>query len=399
MKTTPFHGRTAARNRLQMWFNWDRHVVPDAYEDPVAELRATREGVSMGDMSPLSKYVVRGPDAERFVDRLVTRDVTGTEAGQALYSPWTDERGKVVGDGLVFRLGREEFRISSDPQLEWFTRQAGGLDVGVEDVSDAFGLLAIQGPRSRDVMEALTDEGWGDLSFSRIRSAQVAGAEVLVARQGFTGELGFEMWVPAEAGPAVWDAVAEAGAPSGIRPTGEYAIDVARVEAGLLIVGADYAGAGPDRPGSVIDLSPDHEASPFELGMDAFVDLDAGDFVGRSALVAERDGGGPGLRLAGLVLDHARVAELHADGGRLPLIPNRVWWYPLEIVHGGRPVGRATSVTWAPTVGALVGFAHVEPSLARAGVELAVTWTLHGGSDAVPARVVDLPFLELRRSL
>jgi aminomethyltransferase len=399
MKVTPFHARTLPLNRMQMWFNWDRHVVPDVYSDFARELRATREGVSMGDMSPLSKYEIRGPDALRFVDRLVTRNATTIDVGQTFYSPWTDERGKVVGDGLLFRLGDDEFRVSADPQLEWFTTHAEGLDVGIVDVSDAFGLLTIQGPRSREVMDALTGEPWADLSFSRIRTTTVAGAELLVARQGFTGELGFEMWVPAEAGPEVWDAVAAAGTPFDIRPVGEYAIDVSRVEAGLLIVGADYTGAGPDRPGSVIGLSPEHEASPYELGMDAFVELDAGAFVGRDALRSEHAGGGPARRLIGLVLDHRRVAALQAVDGRPPSVPNRVWWYALYLTHEGRPVGWASSVTWAPTVRALVGFGHVEADLAGPGTELAVRWTLHGGDDPVPARVIELPFLELHRSL
>ena len=399
MKLTPFHERTLPLNRMQMWFNWDRHIVPDTYAGFAAELKATREGVSMGDMSPLSKYEIRGPDALRFVDRLVTRNVATIAAGQAFYSPWTDERGKVVGDGLVFRLAPDVFRVSADPQQEWFAVQADGLEVGIEDVTDGFGLLAIQGPRSRQVMDSLTKGSWSDLTFSRIRTATVAGAELLVARQGFTGELGYEMWVPADAGADVWDAVTSAGAPFGITAAGEHAIDVARVEAGLLIVGADYTGAGPDRPGSVIDLSPEHEASPYELGMDAFVDLDAEAFVGRDALRAELASGGPRRRLTGVEIDRDRVLALHAADGQVPSIPDRVWWYPLDLTHDGRPVGWASSVTWAPSVPALVGFGHVDADVGGPGTELVVRWTLHGGDDQVPARVVELPFLELRRSL
>ena len=397
MKLTPFHDRTARLNRRQMWFNWDEHVVPDAYDDLAAELRATRERVSMGDMSPLSKYEVRGPDAPGFIDRLVTRDTSTFEVGQVMYTPWTDENGKVVGDGLVFRVDANAFRISADPQLLWFGRLANGLDVTITDLSHGYGLLAIQGPASREVMDALTGETWEDLSFSRIRTTTVAGAELTVARQGFTGELGYEMWVPAAAGVAVWDAVATAGLPFGIEPVGEHAIDVARVEAGLLIVGADYTGAGPDRPGSTIDMDDAHRASPFELNLDTFVDLGM-DFVGRDALREEQASGGPGRRLAGLVLDHGRVLDLHA-GSPLLSIPDRVWWYPLTLTIDDRPVGRATSVTWAPTVGRLIGFGHLDPDLAAVGTEIGVRWTLHAGDDVVAARVVDLPFLELRRSL
>lgn len=396
MKLTPFHGRTSQLNRRQMWFNWDEHVVPDAYRDLASELNATRERVSMGDMSPLSKYEVRGPEAARFIDRLVTRDTSTFEVGQIMYTPWTDEEGKLVGDGLVFRVDGDAFRISADPQLEWLRRHSEGLDVTIIDLSDAYGLLAIQGPSAREVMSALTGETWEDLSFSRIRTTTVAGAELTVARQGFTGELGYEMWVPAGAGVAVWDAVATAGRPFAIEPVGEHAIDVARVEAGLLIVGADYTGAGPDRPGSTIELDDVHRASPFELNLDTFVDLEK-DFVGRDALREERDGDGPKRRLAGLVFDHDEVFALHATS-RLPSIPDRVWWYPLALTREERAVGRATSVTWSPTVGRLVGFGHLEPDLATPGTEVSVRWTLHDGDDAVHATVVELPFLELRRS-
>ncbi len=396
---SPFHARTASLNRMQMWFNWDLHIVPDVYTDFHKELRATRESVSMGDMSPLSKHVIQGPDAESLLDHLVTRDVTRLEVGHVLYTPWTDDRGKVVGDGLLFRLGKDEFRLSADPQMEWLSLHADGLDVEIKDVSDDWGLLAVQGPRSTDVMDTLTGEEWSEMPFSRVKPTSAAGAELLVARQGFTGELGYEIWVPAVAGADIWDAVAEAGEPFGIQAVGEYAIDVARVEAGLLIVGADYAGAGPDRPGSVIDISPEHQASPFELGLDRFVDLGKEtDFIGKSALVRETDTGGPQRRLMGVELAHEAVAALYTDQGMPPLLPNRVWWYPLALWRDGRPMGYATSVTWAPTVGRLVGFGHLDRDMIGSGPEVSVRWTLNDTDGNVPARIVDLPFRDQRRA-
>jgi len=397
VKLTPFHERTAALNRQQMWFNWDRHIVPDVYTDVREELRATRQAASMGDMSPLSKYVLRGPDAAGVLDRIVTRDVAGLDVGQVVYTSWTDEAGKVVGDGLVFRTGAEEFRLTADPQLVWLTRHVAGADVLIDDVTDAFGLLAVQGPRSRDVMRAVTGSSWDDLEFSRTRTTTVVGAEVLVSRQGFTGEIGFELWVPAASGVAVWDEVAAAGAASGIHPVGEYAIDLARVEAGLLIVGADYTGAGPDRPGSMIELSPGYVASPFEIGLGSFVDLGKPGFIGRDALVAE-SADGSGARLVGLELDREAIVRLGVEGGTPAVVPSRVWWYPLEVRADGRSVGRATSVTWAPTVGRVVGFGHLPADLSGPGTEVTVRWTLNGVEGDVPATVVDLPFLELRRT-
>jgi aminomethyltransferase len=397
VKVTPFFARTRPLNRFQMWFNWDLHVVADVYTGFDEELRATRESVSMGDMSPLSKHEVSGSEAQRLLDRLVTRDMTGVEVGQVVYTPWCDDRGKVVGDGLVFRMEEEKFRITADAQFEWLAMQAEGMDVAIGDLSDEFGLLAVQGPRSGAVMSASTGAEWADLSFSRTRTVGIAGVDVLVARQGFTGELGFELWVPTDAGAAIWDAVAEAGAPFGIHPAGEYAIDVARVEAGFLIVGADYTGSGPDRAGSVVELSAEHQASPYEIGLGTFVDLRKADFVGRDALAAEQDAGGPRLRLTGLELDPTSIVELHSSGGRLPLIPNRVWWYPLPVRREGRSIGHATSVTWAPTIGKVVGFGHLEAGVEE-GDSVEVEWAIGDASGVVPATVVPLPFLQIRRA-
>jgi aminomethyltransferase len=397
VKVTPFFARTRPLNRYQMWFNWDLHVVADLYTGLSEELRATRNTVSMGDMSPLSKHELSGPDTRRFLDRLVTRDMSAVEPGQVVYTPWCDDRGKVVGDGLVFRIGEDRFRITADAQFEWFTSQAEGLDLAIADVTDEFGLLALQGPRSGEAMATLTGGEWTDLPFSRTRTAQVAGVDVLVARQGFTGELGFELWVPAAAGPDVWDAVTAAGAAFGIRPAGEYAIDVARVEAGFLIVGADYTGAGPDRPGSVVELSSDYEASPYEVGLGTFVDLRKPEFTGREALAAEQQAGGPRLQLTGLELDISRIAELHSADERLPLIPNRVWWYPLPVLAEGRRVGHVTSVTWGPTVGKVVGFGHLEAAFGTGG-SVEVEWAMNGVTGLVPATVVTLPFLPTRRA-
>lgn len=397
MRLSPFHDRTAPLNRMQMWFNWDRYIVPDVYTNAHEELRATRGAVSMGDMSPLSKYSVYGPDANRFLDHVVTRDIAGLAVGRVVYTPWTDERGKVVGDGLICRTADDEFRLTADPQLEWLRQQAAGYEVDIDDITDEYGLLAVQGPRSGELMDALSDAPWAELDFSSTRSASVAGADLLVSRQGFTGELGYEMWVPASAGGAVWDAVAGAGERFGVRSVGEYAIDLARVEAGLLIVGADYTGAGPDRPGSMIDLSPEHQASPFELELGSFVHLGKADFVGKEALLREGENGSR-RRLVGLHVATDDVLGLFAAAGVPPLLPNRVWWYPLQIASDARPVGRATSVTWAPTVARIVGFGHLDADVAVLGSEVSLGWELGGVRGDVPARIMDLPFLRHRRA-
>jgi aminomethyltransferase len=382
-------------------FNWDLHHVVDIYEDFHAELAAIRNAVSIGDMSPLSKTLVTGADAPRFVDCLITRDATKLAVGQVFYTPWCNEQGKLITDGLVFRLDKTTYRFTSDPTYNWFVHNAAGYDVAITDVTDDFGILALQGPRARQVLEAMTGEDWSDLDFSRLRVTRIGAARVEVARTGFTGELGYELQVAAEEAASVWDHAMEAGEPFGLRPAGEYALDVARVEAGLLIIGPDYAGAGPDPAGSHTPASraPEYLASPFELGLGRLVDFRQGDFLGKQALAEEKTGGGPRRRLVGLEIDWHGIVDFYLKQGILPNVSPRVRWQPLPMYHEDRMVGRASSVVWSPTLKRLIGFGHIENQLSEIGTELGLDWPVEGGeSGHVRAAVVKIPFLDLKRS-
>ncbi|MFN8233879.1 MAG: hypothetical protein U0V56_10560 [Actinomycetota bacterium] len=252
MRRTPFQARTAALARHHLWFNWDGSLVVDVYHDVPEELRAIRERVAMCEMSPLSKFDVRGPDAARLIDRVTTRDVTTHHVHQVRYSPACDEDGKVVSELLIFRMADDLFRLSADPVGGWLRKHAEGLDVEIDDVTDDLGILAVQGPRSVELMEILTGERWSELPFSRIRETGVAGSQLIVARQGFTGELGFELWVSREVDQTCgtrWSRRANAWA----SPRGEHAIEIARIEAGMLIPGRGLRASGtrssghPDR--------------------------------------------------------------------------------------------------------------------------------------------------------
>ena len=399
---TPLHTRTARASATPWYFNWDLNHVVDVYDDFPSELGAIRETVAMGDMSPLCKCAIEGPDAGHLVDRLIPRPTDQFEVGQIYYTPWCTEEGKVVSDGLVYRVGEHAYRFTGDPTCEWFREKAEGHDVEIRDETDDFGIIMVQGPRSRAVVEAATGEDWSGLDFSRRTSADIAGVEVELARQGFTGELGYEIMMPAGAGAEVWDAIAAAGEESGIRPCGEWAIDVARVEAGLMIPGPDYANAGPDPTGShtVSASDPECHSSPFELGMGRFVDLEKEDFSGRQALVAEQEAGGPPRSLVGLDIDWRAIVDAHLEQGVAPNVSPRVEWVAKPVTADGERIGRASSVTWSPTVRKLIGFGHVDKSHAREGSELAVRWEIPGTGDvlAAPARVARLPFLELRRT-
>jgi aminomethyltransferase len=396
---TPFNPRTAPQNKNQRWVAWDRYHLVDIFTDFLAELEAIRQSVVMIDMSPLAKHLISGPDAQKLVDQLITRDATKIEVNQIYYTPWCNERGKVVGDGLVCRLDETTYRFSADPSYQWFVQNASGLDVQISDISEMFAILALQGPLSPNTLEAATDQSWKDLPFSSLRKTMIGDVEVEVMRQGFTGEVGYELWVEADDSIALWDAMMEAGAPFKIQPIGFYAHDVARIEAGLIIVGPDYTGAGPDESrGAAIPVTEEFEASPFELGLNKFIDFNKGDFIGKSALLAEQSRGGPLYRMVGLEFDWKDIVMLFVKHNEPPNVLQRVRWNPIPVYLDDRRVGRATSVTWSPTIKKMIGFGFLEKHLTDLGTRVFVNWLVDGSYYQIGATVVDLPFLKHRRT-
>ncbi|GAA2864554.1 aminomethyltransferase [Aminobacter niigataensis] len=394
---TPFVERTAPLNQNALWMRWDRNMVVDAYSDMVEELAAIRNRVAMGDMSPLSKYVITGPDAERLMDSLIPRDITKLKVGQIYYAPWCDENGHVVGDGLVFRMDETTFRVSADPGFTWWKSHAEGLDVVVTDITDDYGILTLQGPRSREVLRAVTGNAFDELPFSRLGFVTIAGRQVEILRQGFTGEHGYELWVRAADGAAVWDAVQEAGQPFGILPAGAWALDLARLEAGLLIVGYDYTSAGPDHGGAGIQAAGKFRASPYDLGLGRLIDLRKSDFVGKAALQRMSEAGDH-RQLVGLDIDWSQAAGGKGLDGGTPGNLRRVRWYPVPAFHDGAEVGHASSVAWAPSIGKMIGFGHLRGKAAEIGSQLTLRWNKDGETIDVNARVIELPFLSLKRA-
>lgn len=394
---TPFVERTASLNQNALWMRWDRNMVVDSYSDMVAELSAIRGRVAMGDMSPLSKYVISGPDAEKLMDRLIPRDVGKLQVGQIYYAPWCNEEGYVVGDGLVFRLNRTTFRVSADPGLAWWQSHASGLDVVVTDITDEYGILTLQGPRSRELLNAVTRGALQELPFSRLTSVKIAGKDVEILRQGFTGEHGYEFWVKSADGTAVWDAVEEAGKPFGILPAGAWALDVARLEAGLLIVGYDYTSAGPDPGGAGIQAAGKYRASPFDLGLGRLIDFHKADFIGKTAL-QRMSNAGDHRRLVGLDIDWSKGAGSKGLESGEPGNYRRVQWYPLQVFRSAEQVGHASSVAWAPSIGKMIGFGHLRREAADVGTQLALRFNKGDETVDVNARVIDLPFLPLKRA-
>lgn len=399
-KRTPFHGCTAKLNQSACWYGWGGYVVPDVYTDLHTELGAIRTNVSMNEMSPLPKMKISGRDAHRFVNYLITREAGSMEPGHACYTPWCNEHGKVVADGIVFRFAEDLFVFSGDNSTSFFQQHSPGFDVEIENVTDDYGILALQGPNSRAVLEAASDDDWADLKFSRIRKARIQGVKLNVARQGFTGELGYELWVRREDGEKIWNAIETAGKPFAIQPAGEYAIDIARVEAGLVLVSAEYTSAGLDEPSADVKVLQNDHITPFELGIGHCVNpAKQDDFLGKQALLAEKKNGSA-RSMVGLELDLHGIVDLFMQHGMAPEVSPRVRWDRLQVTYHGKQVGQASSITWSPTLGKMIGFACVSKDLAVTGNELTVAWKDFWGKElgAVDATVVEYPFIELNRA-
>ena len=391
---TAFHPRTSELNTKMAWGEWAGYWSAAVYADfHDIEYNAIREAAAMFDTSPLYKFVISGTDAARLLDRVMTRDVSKLAVGRVLYSPWCDEHGKVLDDGNLARIAEDRFLLTgADQTLRWLRMNAAGLDVEVVDVSEDVAGLGLQGPFSRDVLEKATGQDWKDVRYFGHRRSEIAGVEIDVTRTGFTGDLGYELWVPADGAVAVWDAVWEAGQDYRIRPIGIRALDVARVEAGLIMMDAEYTGAR-----HATSTAPEEFYSPFELGLGRLVDLGKEDFVGKRALEQEQGKGGPKRRLVGLHVDWSGIEGMFAKHGLAPAVSPSVQRDPVPLYKKGRRVGRATSVAWGITIKKMVGFGSVPPSLAAPGSRLAIEWSVEGERGKVPATVVDLPFLDLPR--
>jgi len=389
---TAFFEREAPFNRKLAWGEWAGYHAAAVYADSHdIEYNAIREAAAVIDVSPLYKYLISGPDAARLIDRVITRDATRIAVDQVIYTPWCDERGKVIDDGTICRLDETTYRwTAADPSFRWFHMNAHGLDVRIDDVSEEVAALALQGPRSRDVLEAATRQDWAGVGYFRRRKTEVGGIGVDVTRTGYTGDLGFELWVPAGDALDLWDAIFESGEPYGIRPAGIRALDVARVEAGLILIEADYTSARHA-------ISAEREYSPFEIGLGRLVDFGKDSFVGKGALEAEQSAGGPPRRLVGLELDWNGIEGMFAAHDQPPAVSPVVHRDPVPLFHGRAQVGRATSIAWGPTIKKMVGLGSVPAALAAPGTPLFVEWTVEGRRGRVAAAVVDLPFLDLPR--
>jgi aminomethyltransferase len=390
---TAFFERQRELNTKLSWSEWSGYHAAAVFADSVdIEYNAIREAAAVIDVTPLYKYEVNGADAAALLDRVVTRDISAMVVSQVIYTPWCDEEGKVIDDGTVTRLDQTRFRVTAaDPSYRWFAMNATGLDVQIDDISEATAGLALQGRLSRHVLERATGQDWFDLRYFRRRPTTIEGFDVDITRTGYTGDLGYELWIPVEGALAVWDRLFEVGADYGIRPAGIQALDICRLEAGLILIEAEYTSARHA-------FAPELKYSPFEIGLGRLVKFDkAAEFTGKRALLAERDAGGPERRLVGLELDWSAIEAMYARHDLAPQISPQVQRAPVPVHKEGVQVGRATSVGWGPTIKKMVGFGSVDKGLTKIGTRLSVEWTVEGERGKVGATVVPMPFLDLDR--
>ncbi|HUG54565.1 MAG TPA: aminomethyltransferase family protein [Vicinamibacteria bacterium] len=386
---TCFHTRTAERCESMSWRDWAGFFAVSSYEvHHEREYNAIRNAAALIDVSPLFKYRLTGRDATRLVDRVVTRDVLKMKPGQVAYTNWCDGRGKVIDDGTVSRLEEDVYRwTAAEPNLRWIHMNSHGLQVRIEDVSERLGALALQGPTSRAVLEACVEGAdVAGLKYFRVTSGRIAGIPVDISRTGYTGDLGYEIWVPWDRGEALWDALMAAGRPYDVTPTGMLALDVARIEAGLILLDVDYVSSRKA-------LIAAQQYTPYEIGLGRLVHLDKSPFIGQQALRAESRRG-PARQLVGLEVDWDHLERLYDEAGLPPQLPLTASRLAVPVYRGGRQVGKATSSTWSPVLKKMIALATVSSQSAGPGSRLEMEVTVNHERKQVGVTVKPLPFFD-----
>jgi aminomethyltransferase len=388
---TPVHERTFALCESLNYREWSGYYTVSAYESHHEhEYNAIRNAAALIDVSPLFKYMVTGPDAARLVDRLITRDVSKMSVGQVYYTPWCDEHGKVIDDGTVSRLGDQTFRwTAADPSLRWFRQNAEGMNVQVEDVSEEIAALALQGPTSGKLLRAVAKADIDALKYFRVTAGTIAGVNVEISRTGYTGDLGYEIWMPAKHALAVFDALIDGGKPFDIKPAGMLALDVARIEAGLLLIEVDFFSSRKAMIASQM-------YSPYELGMDRLVSLSKGRFIGQRALREEHKRG-HARQVVGLEVDWNEVEKIYDAAGLAPAVAATASRVATPVYRNGRQVGKATSTTWSPVLKRMIALATVDRPHYAEGTQLQFEMTVEAVRHRVAAKVVKMPFFNPAR--
>jgi aminomethyltransferase len=393
--TTPFHPRVAQLNIAQLWAHWSGYLSATQYTTaPKHEYFAVRNAVGVFDASPLYKYAISGRDAERFLGGVLARDIRTCRPGRAQYTIWCDDRGFVLEDGVIFRHSANDFLLTAaEPNLSFLQGLIGNLEVDVKEVSTQYGVLAVQGKRSRAALAAIAPEV-NELRYFGHTQTKIAGSEVTISRTGFTGDLGFELWVPADDALPVFDALWECGQPHRMRMFGDQALNMLRIEAGLPLIGTEFSS-------SRYAFSDHDRFTPDELGLGWLlkgIEDESRPFVGRRAILAERESHTSRWSTVGLMVDWAEYDRMYYDESLIPPKdgPAAAWETMLYDVTGER-AGYATSYVYSPMVQAHIGIARVRPELAAVGTLLGVEQTVNHVYTSVPAVVTTMPFFNPER--
>jgi glycine cleavage system T protein (aminomethyltransferase) len=389
LRYTPFHERTSKLCLPQNWRRWAGYLVAGSYELTLdREYWVIRNSAALIDVSPLMKYIITGKDASRLLNRVVTRDMDKLKVGQVYYTGWCDDEGKMIDDGTISRLDEGTFRMTSaDPSLRWLSMNSVGLDVEITEVTNNVAALSFQGPNSRTILNRVADDPVDGLKYFRLMHNKVDGIPVTISRTGYTGDLGFEIWMDAKDALTIWDALMEAGHDYGIAPVGILAMDMARVEAGLFMIEVDYTSTNHAW------IEP-QKSSPFELGLDWTVALDKqGYFVGRHALEREKRDGSL-WKLMGLEVEWDGMERLFKDVGLPPQIPGMAMRGSLPIFVGNVQIGYSSTSTWSPLLKKYIALAHLQKPCYEIGTNVRMEVTVEHHRQHAPAKVVKLPFYE-----
>ena len=395
LKQTPLHPRLAELSQTQAWGNWAGYLSAIRFDlSSKHEYFGVRNAAGVFDTSPLHKYWIRGRDAERFCSYVFARDIRPLKPGRAQYTIWCDDAGFVMEDGVIFRYSSDEFLLTAaEPNLGYLRQLARPFDVEVIDCSEDYASMAIQGPRSRAILESLTPD-IADLRYFGFAETKIADSPVTVSRTGFSGDLGYELLIPAADALRVFDAIMDAGRPHGLRPYGEEALGMTRIEAGLPLIGVEFNS-------SRYAYNDEERFTPDELGLGWLlkgIDDPTRPFIGRDAIIRERLEGTSRWRTVGITVSWQDYYDLYDSHGLLA-VPDEipVGWETMIYNDRDKRIGYATSFMYSPVLQRHIGIARLKPKYAEPGTEVFIEQTVNHEYINVRATVTTLPFYNPER--
>lgn len=391
LKLSPFFERTSKLNESQEWRRWSGYLSATNYElNHENEYFAIRTKAALLDITPLCKYIISGPDAQAYLNRLVTRNISICKVGQVMYTPWCDENGKVIDEGTIQRLSKDEFRITSaEPNLDWIQSNAKNLNLTIKDDSSSTAALALQGPNSRKILNVVAKDSLDQLKFFWMINTKIGDCNVLISRTGYTGDLGYELWIKPKDSLTVWDTLIEEGKPYGITPTGLQALDIARIEAGLILLDVDYIS-------SRHALIESRKSSPFELGLGWTVKMNKNNFIGKKSLEKEIKKDST-WEFVGIEIDWDPLEKLYREAGLAPGLPSTAWRTSTPLYFNHKQIGYATSGTWSPILKSYIALAHVKSDFAEEGTKLDFELKIEHFRKITNSRVIKTPFFNPKR--